>query len=258
MNRWMAMVAVAAVAASATAAPYVVLKNGQRKDGVTIRAKADGSVFIIDSNGVRFDYTRDQYVQAVTDKPAGLDAAVAAVQAKKYDEAAPALQKIMTDMRFLEWDRTAGIELVKALQGKKDFEGAIRTYDVLMKDYPKLETDPEAGWSYRELVFGAKQFARLEPMLVKLLAGENRTDAARALVMRGDIRASENKPEMAVRDYLRAVLFYERESTVIPAALVRTAQALERMRDPRAKEFYRRVVEEYADAPEAAQAKGKL
>lgn len=258
MNRWMAVVAVAAVAASATAAPHVVLKNGQRKDGVSIRAKADGSVFIIDANGVRFDYTRDQYAQAVTDKPAGLDAAIAAVQAKKYDEAIPALQKVMTEMRFLEWDRTAGMGLVTALEGKKDFEGALRVYDVLMKDYPKLEADPEVGWSYREAVFGAKQFARLEPMLVKLLAGENRTDAARALVMRGDIRASENKPEMAVRDYLRAVLFYERETTVMPAALVRTAQTLGKMRDPRAKEFYRRVVEEYADAPETVQAKGKL
>ena len=257
MNRWILMV-VAAATVSATAAPYVVLKNSQRKEGAAIRAKPDGSIQLIDQQGQQFTFLREQYIQAVADKPATYDAAVAAVQSKKYDEAIPALQKIMADLRFLEWDKAAGLALAKAYQGKGDFENMIRTYDGLMKDYPALETDVEIGWAYREAILGAKQYARLEPMLTKLVSSENRTDAARAQVMRGDINAAQGKPEVAIRDYLRTILFFEREATVMPLALLRAAQGLERLRDPRAKEFYRRLAEEYAEAPEAALAKGKF
>lgn len=257
MNRWIAA-AVAAATVSATAAPYVVLKDGQRRPGASIRAKADGSIVLIDDKGQQFTLTRDQYMQAVADKPAAYDPAVAAVQAKQYDAAIAPLQKIMSDLRFLEWDKAAGLALAKAYQGKGDFESMIKTYDTLMKDYPALETDAEIGWAYREAILGAKQYARLEPMLTKLIAGESRSDAARAQVMRGDINAAQGKPEVAIRDYLRTVLFFERETAVMPLALLRTAQGLERLRDPRAKEFYRRLAEEYAEAPEAAAAKGKF
>jgi len=258
MKRWMAMAMVAVVAGSAAAAPFVTLKNGQRKEGVAIRAKADGSSQLIDSQGQQVTFLRDQYIQAVADKPAAYDQAVAMVQAKKYDEAIPLLQKIMGDLRFLEWDKAAGMALAKAYEGKKDFGNMLKTYDGLMKDYPALETDAEIGWAYREALLGNQQYSRLDPMLGKLISGENRTDAARAQLMRGDINASQGKPEMAIRDYLRTVLFFERESTVMPAALLKTALALEKLRDPRAKEFYRRLAEEYGDAPEAAQAKGKF
>lgn len=258
MNRWMVMAVAAAVATSASDAAYVILKNNTRKEAAAIRASADGKVILIGADGSRLELERGAYTQAVADKPATYDAAVAAVQSKKYDEAIPALQKIMTDLRFLEWDKAAGLALAKAYQGKGDFENMIRTYDGLMKDYPALETDADIGWAYREAILGAKQYARLEPMLTKLVGGESRADAARAQVMRGDINAAQGKPEVAIRDYLRTILFFERESAVMPLALLRAAQGLEKLRDPRAKDFYRRLAEEYGEAPEAAAAKGKF
>jgi hypothetical protein len=41
-------------------------------------------------------------------------------------------------------------------------------------------------------------------------------------------------------------------------ALLKAAQALEGLRDARAKDFYRRLVEDFGDSPEAAAAKGKI
>lgn len=260
MKRWMIVAVAAAVMTSACEAAHVVLKNGEPKKAIAIRAKADGSIVVTlaEPSGMQMTLTRDQYTQAVADKPAAYDAAIAAVQAKKFDEAIPVLQKIMTELRFLEWDKAAGLALAKAYQGKNDFDSTIKTYDALIKDYPALETDPEIGWAYRDAMIGAKQFARIEPMLAKLIAGESRADAARAQVLRGDIYAGQGKPEAAIRDYLRTILFFERESAVMPLALLRAAQGLEKLRDPRAKEFYRRLAEEYGDSPEAAQAKGKF
>lgn len=260
MKRWMWIPVLAVAAATAGAAPYVVLKNGDRKVGLTIRAKPNGEVTLSLTGGQMMILSKEQYVQAVADKPATFDAAVAAVQQKKFDEAVPALEKIMAETRYLEWDKAAGLQLAKAYEGKGDFANAIKTYETLLKDYPALETDPEAGvgWGMRNALLGAKQYSKLEPMLNKLISGENRTEAARATMMRGDVRADENKPEAAIRDYLRTVLFYAGEATVMPQALMKAGAALEKLRDPRAKEMFKRLVEEYPQSPEAAAARSKV
>ncbi|MCX7817961.1 MAG: tetratricopeptide repeat protein [Kiritimatiellae bacterium] len=257
-RRWWWAAAVAAVlAGGAPGAPYVVLRTGQRLEGATIRARSDGTVVLIRPDGQQLTLTRDQYTEAGTDKPAEFDRAAAAVQAGRYDEAIPILQKIMTDLRFLRWDREAGLLLVRAYRAKNDGAAMLKVYDTLIKDYPALANDPEVGWAYREALIAARQFAEVEKQLPALIKSENRLDAGRALLMRGDIRQAQGNIELAIRDYLRVVLFFERETALMPAALLRTAQALEKNRDGRAKEFYRRLLQEYPESPEAAAAKGK-
>ena len=260
MKRTMWILVLVAAAAAAQAAPYVVLKNQTKMVGAAIRASPNGDIKLTRTDGQQITLTKDQYLQAVTDKPATFDAAVAAVQQKSFDQAIPALEKIMLECRFLEWDKPAGLQLAKAYEGKNDYASAIKVYETLLKDYPALETDPEAGvgWAMRNALLGSKQYSKLEPMLNTLIAGENRTEAARATLLRGDIRAEENKPEAAIRDYLRTVLFYEREAAVMPQALLKTGLALEKLRDPRAKDMFKRLVEEYPQSPEAATAKSKL
>lgn len=251
------LMAMGAAVLNAQAAPYVILKNGQQKVGVQIRARADGTVTLIMSDGVSLQLTKDQYTRAVADKPEKIDAAVAAVAAKKYDEAIPVLKQVMTDLRFLEWDQVAGIQLARAYEAKGQGADAVSVYETLIRDYPALETNPEFGWAYRNGLLAAKQFARLEPMLKKLIGEGPRTDAARALLMRGDIRAEENKMELAIRDYLRMIYFYERERDIMPAGLSRAANALSKLRDPRAKEKYQQLAQDYPQSPEAAAARGK-
>lgn len=257
MRRWWTVLGAAALAFDAIAAPYVVLKNGQRIEGAAIRARPDGTIILTRADGQQFQLTRDQYTEAGADKPADFDRAAAAVQAGRHDEAIPILQKIMSDLRFLRWDREAGLLLVRAHRAKNDGAAMLKVYDTLMKDYPALANDPEVGWAYREALIAARQFSEVEKQLPALIKSENRVDAGRALLMRGDIRQAQGNLELAIRDYLRVVLFFERETVLMPAALLRVAQALEKNRDGRAKEFYRRLLQEYPESPEAAAAKGK-
>lgn len=258
MKRWMAIGMAAALTATVSEGAYVVLKGGQRREVASIRARPDGGIVLIGADGSRMELSRDQYVQAVADKPAKFDQAVAMVNGGKFDAAIPILTEIVRENRFLDWDRAAGVELARAHAAKGNTTEALEVYEGLMRDYPGLDADGGFMWNYRDALLGAKQFSRLETDLAKIVAGDNRADAARAHLMRGDVRAAENKTEHAIREYLRAVLFYERETEVLPKALLKTAQALEGLRDARAKDFYRRLVEDFGDSPEAAAAKGKI
>ena len=56
-------------------------------------------------------------------------------------------------------------------------------------------------------------------------------------------------------DYLRVVLLYESEKDVQPEALFKTAEALKALRDPRAPEYSKKLVEQYPDSPYAQKAK---
>lgn len=251
-------VALAAGTAAASAAPYVVLNDNSRREGLRISARADGTVVLSTASG-QFEYPRGQYKLAVADKPAEFDGAIAAAaRPAQADAAIPALKKIMTAMRNLEWDKPAAQALARIYTAKKDFAQTAATYESLFAAYPALETDPEYGWPYRRALLDAGQAKKLESKLEEMASKGAPADAARALLMRGDIRISEEKMEYAIRDYLRVVLFYQREQAVMPEALSKAAGALEKLRDPRAKALYQQLVRDYPSSPEAAAAKGKI
>ena len=239
------------------AAPYVILANGQRMDGVAIRVRPDGTVVLTRADGQQINLAKGQYKQAVADKPADLDKAAAAVQAGRFDEAIPILQKIMEEYRLLSWDFEAAKLLIRAYTGKQDGAGALKVWDTIMAVYPGLKSDPEACWQYREALLAAGRYTDLLNELKPRVRSDNRREAARALLMRGQVHEVQGNLELAIRDYLRVVLFYERETEILPRALLRVAQALEKNRDSRAKDFFRRLVQEFPDSPEAAAAKGK-
>ncbi|HRT06489.1 MAG TPA: hypothetical protein P5204_12400, partial [Kiritimatiellia bacterium] len=84
--------------------------------------------------------------------------------------------------------------------------------------------------------------------------------AARAQTMRGDIELEQNHVELAALDYLRtAILFTDvKDAAILGEATFKAAAALEQLRDPRAKDMYKKVVTEYGSSPYAAQARGKI
>lgn len=259
MKRTIGFLVAMVVAGQAWAAPYVILKQGkQRYEGVSLRAKFDRSIVLKRADGTEMTFTADQVEMAVADKPATYDATVAAVQGGKYDAAIPALKQIITDYRCLTWDLYATAALSSAYIAKKDPDSAVRAYEDIFKLYPQAETTGDSMWRYTDALVAAKQFAKVEPKLDKAIKEGAKPEAARALVTRGDIRRGENKLELAVRDYLRTVWFFERERDVMPRALLRAGQVLEQLRDPRAKQMYSRLVQEYPDSPEAQEAKGKI
>jgi tetratricopeptide (TPR) repeat protein len=238
-------------------AAYVIMTGGQRVDGTDIRAKSDGEIILTTPQGQRSFYP-GQYTKAAADKPPEIDKAAQLVAAKQYDEAIKLLEDVVLRYRFLDWDVQARAMLPQVYAKKGDMTGAIAAFDKLFVLSPKSKEEPALQWSYRETLLAAKQYDKLTGQLDQVVAAGSRTDAARAQVMRGDIKADQNQLEGAALDYLRTVVLFKTERTIQPEALSKAAQTLEKLRDPRAKDMYRMLVEEYPGTPEAEAAKAKL
>lgn len=247
-----------AVAAGAQTPPYVVLQGNRVFEGVAIRARADGSVILTTAAGQQMEFPRDQIVRAVAAKPAEFDRAVRAVEAGQHDAAIPVLQRIVREHRFLGWDEQAIVPLARALLAAGNAAGAAQAFEAVLRDRPRLEESPEARWVYLGVLAEAGRTAVLEPKLTQLIREGPPADAARAQMLRGDLRAASDQFETALLDYLRTIFFYSGQRSILPEAYLRAAQTLEKMRDGRAQEWYKRLVDEFPASPEAAEARARM
>lgn len=251
--------AAALAAGAAGAAPYVVLPNGQQVQGSAIRALANGDINLTMDMGMR-TFPKGSYLKAVADKPAEYDQATAAIKAQKYDAAVPLLEAIVAKYRYLGWDVEASKLLAQALLGKGDAEGAVKAYEQLFLVAPAEKQNAETAWGMRRAMLKAKQYPALIRQLDAVAAAGVRAEAARAQTMRGDIQLDQNNVELAAMDYLRtAILFADvNDAAILGEATYKAAAALEQLRDPRAKDLYKKVVSDYGASPYAAQARGKI
>ncbi len=246
-----------ACAASSAPAAYVITLQGQRVDGTEIRAKSDGEIILTTPQGTR-SFFQGQYMKAVADKPAEIDKAAQLIEAKQFDEAAKLLEDVILKYRYLDWDVQARTMLPQVYVRKGDMAGAVAAYDKLFAAAPKTKEDAEVLWSYRQALLDAKQFDKLEQQLNDVIANGSRPDAARAQIMRGDIRVAQNQLESAMLDYMRTVVLFEKEKDAQPEALYKAAETLKALRDPRSAEMAKKLVEQYPSSPYAAKAKQGL
>ncbi|HMP77589.1 MAG TPA: tetratricopeptide repeat protein [Kiritimatiellia bacterium] len=237
--------------------PFVILPNGNRVDGTAIRSRADGTVILTTGQG-EITYARGQYQRAEAVRPPDFDRARQLAQQGKPDDAIRLLEQVATNFRFLHWDTQSRISIAQILASKGDHTAAVTAYERLFQASPELRRESAVLWGYLTAMVEAKQFDKLSPMLEELIARGSRTDVARAQVLRGDLKMAQGQVEGAVMDYLRSVLLYESERTVLPEALVKAAEGLERLRDPRSREMYRRVAQEFPGTSFAQRAQGKF
>ncbi len=255
---WIALLGAALTwAPQVEAAPYVVLPNGQQVLGTQIRAAPDGTIILTTAQGT-MRYARGQYAKAVADKPAEFDQARQKAAAKDYAGAEAMLKKIIADYQSLEWDNSARAVLARDVyMAKGDGLNAVTQYEELMKSSPDAKNNAEVVWAYRDALLAAKQFDKLGASLDDTIKNGPRADAARAQIMRGDLKLAQNQVEPALLDYLRTVVLFEREKDSQPEALFKAAGLLEKLRDPRAKTLYDKLRNDYAGSPYAAKAAGK-
>lgn len=245
------------VSSLAVSAAYVELANGARVDGSDIRARSDGTIILTTPQG-QVTYQRGQYTKAVADKPADFDRARQLAGQKNYDEAIKLLQGIIQTYRFLDWDNSARVLLAQVQGAKGDAAGAVAAFDDLFRSAPESRKDPNILWAYLGALLDAKLYDKLTPQLDELVAKGARADAAKAQILRGDIKMAQGQIEAAVMDYLRSATLFETERASQPEALFKAAEGLEKLRDPRAKELYRKVAQEHAGTPFAQRAQGKF
>lgn len=256
--KWISLLGVLCALAMVSAeGAYVVTTQGQRIEGTDIRARPNGEIILTTPQGTRTFYP-GQYVKAVADRPPEMDQAQKLIEARQFNEAVKLLENVALKYRFLEWDDIARLEIAKTHVRKGDFVAAVNAFEKMFAASPKTREDAETQWAYRKALLGAQQFDKLEQQLQAVIASGSRSDAARAQIMRGDIRMAQNQIELAAMDYLRTVILFATEKAVQPEALVKAADALEKLRDPRAKEMYRRLVTDYPGSPQAKAAQTKL
>ncbi len=259
-SKWIpAALIISLFAASAWAAPYVVLKDGRRMEGTAIRALPNGDINLTTQMGIQ-TIPAAQVAQAVADKPAEFAQAEAAVKAKRYDEAVKLLNTVITRYRHLNWE-VEGVRLLAQAQYEGgDSAAAVQSYDKLFQLDPNEKTVGTTVWNQRRAMLSAGQYQALIRQLDAVAASGSRADAARAQTMRGDILLAQNNLDGAVLDYLRtAVMFTDvRDADVMGEATFKAAQTLEQLRHPHAKEMYRKVVSDYGQSSYAAQARQKL
>lgn len=242
---------------AATQAAFVVNVQGKKIEGTDIRAKSTGEIILTTTRGTR-TFLKNQYVHAEADKPAEYDQARKLIDAGQYEKAIDLLEDIIRRYRFLAWDNRARALLPMAYAGQDQFDKAVSAYEDLFENAPKSRENDELIWGYREALLRAQQYAKLEKQLDEIIAAGSREDAARAQIMRGDIRLDQDQLEPAVLDYLRTVVLFENVEAYQPEANFKAAEVLEQLHDRRAEDLYRVVVEQYPSSPYAAQARGKL
>ncbi len=242
----------------AFAAPYVILKkSNKRYVGTGIKKMRNGDIVLTkDSNKMTF--TKDQVKLAVADKPQAFDVAVRAVNAGKYDSAIGTMEKIVKNYSGLSWDIKIMPYLAKAYKEQGHPRKAIGTYEDMYARSPDMKNNDKISAAYCALLLQTKEMGKLKKKLDEMIKTGGRESAARAQVMRGDIKMSEKSYKDAAKDYLRTVYFFKKVDAVLPEATYKVAVSLEKLRDKRAKIWYKTVVEQFPGSVYAAKARKKL
>lgn len=238
-------------------AAVVILPNGNRIEGSDIRAQRNGDVILTTPAGQR-TFARGTYTKAMADKPAAFDQARALAGQGKQDDAIKLLEKIADDYRYLEWDNNALMAIAQIQSSRGNHKEAVDVYDRVFRQNPELRDDSAMQWAYREALLKAGMYDKLLPSLDQAASRGSRGDAARAQVMRGDMKLAMGQVEAAAMDYLRSAILFESEAAVQPEALFKAGEALDRLRDPRAKEMYRKLVEKHPESTFAKDARSRM
>jgi outer membrane protein assembly factor BamD (BamD/ComL family) len=238
-------------------AAYVLLTDGRRVDGTEIRARANGDVVLKTERG-DLTFTKGQYREAWADRPAVMDSARQALERGQYDAVIEEIANVPSEFRFLSWDVEALRMIGMAELGKGDAAAALASFEELFERAPHRQRDSEIKWSYYQAMLGAGELGDLERELDGLIRDGSRDDAARAQVMRGDLKRQRNLDEAALLDYLRTVVLFKKERAVQAEAHFKAAEVLDARRDNRARGLYETVVQEYPESPYAARARQKL
>lgn len=237
------------------AQPYVRVEvNGtiNQVDVEKIQVRSDGSL-VVTINGQPRDIAKDQYLQAVGVKPAAIDQAQTLIEQGKGEEATALLDKVVRDLRYQSWDAYAGEKLAKlqlnagdALQAKRTLSKLEAVYgNNLLKFFPFLE---KVQWDVK--VVSNDSVGLKETLTEVILSEDSAADRkARALIVRGDLKASRKDFKAAALDYLRANYFFGENPDIQAEALYKTASMFAKIGDTgRLRKYSTLLKEKYPDS----------
>jgi tetratricopeptide (TPR) repeat protein len=242
---------------SVRAAPFVINSAGQQVNGTAIQSAADGTVLLTTLNGQTLTFRAGTYRQAFADKPAEMFQVEAMAKNRDLAGAAAILRRVKEQYAFLGWDLRAAQMLARVELAQKHFEAAAAEYEALFAAQPQLKTIPAERANYMQALLGAGRIKETAVLIDEDIASGSRDAAARAQVVRGDMKAANGQYEEALLDYFRTALLFEDQKDVLPEATYKTAVALKKLNDPRAAQYFKKVMDEFPDSEFAELAKGE-
>ena len=232
-------------------AGHLVLSSGKRIEGSGVRVNASGAYVIKTRAGDRA-YPAHQVKEAVADKPGDYEKVMRLVNAKKYRQAIPMLEAIARQYRKVGWDDQANKVLGQIYLEQNN--GA-KAYDAFQKISTRFLARPDVKLLYWKVLSASENISILEKELdIAIRDSRDRSLAARAQIMRGDLKMKRSQIEEAVLDYLRTVILFESEKKLQPEALFKAASALAKLRDCKAVILFDTLKKKYPNSPYALQA----
>ena len=221
--------------------------------------ESDQTYRVTTPDGLMLPIPKAQVERLEIAKPPTLGQAEAMVAAKQYAAAIPILEDIVAKYKMKVWDNEARKMLAQSFMTLNDPKKAASTLEGYMSSMAKSEIPAELIILYwKALMASGGRGATLKKELDDVVATGTRPMAAAAMVMRANMNREAGQKETAVLDYLRVVILFENVKGVQPEALFKAAEMLEEMRDPRADDLKKKLVQEYKDSEYAAKLSGKI
>ena len=258
INPFISVLSAVTITTSAMSAPFVINSAGAKIEGTAIESSPDGTVSLTVKSGQVLTFRAGAYRQAHADKPPEFIRAEAFIKKGDFSPAAELLQKIKTNYKSLGWDQHAIRMLARVELARKDFPAAVREFEILFAQQPELKNAPADRTGYMQALLGAGRIQETAALADEDIASGSRAAAARAQIIRGDIKSAGGQVEEALLDYLRTAILFRDQLAALPEAFYKTAGALKKLHDPRAGEYFQKVIEEFPDSEFATLAKGEL
>ena len=229
------------------------LRDGRVLEGSDLRVNARGD-YVITVGSSQRTYPAAQVAEAVADRPAAYDQAAQLAQAGRYDEALTLLGDTAARYARLGWDDQANYlaARIQARQGR--FEEAETTFRKLSA---RFREQPDVKLAAAQVQVETGAYAEAEKALDELIRSATRDLAARAQLLRGDLKRKRRQLQPAAEDYLRTVLLFENVRDLQPEALFKAADTLGELRDDRARELREELLRNYPDSDYAARARAE-
>jgi len=255
---WACLVGMVLAAGPARAVNVVRMTNDKefQPKSITYREGAQEYLLVL-PDGTQIPIPKAQVASLEIDKPAEFDKAAQMIAAKQFDAAIPVLEDIIAKYKMLVWDNRAR-ELLAQAQLTKDPKKAVATLEEIFATLPKAQASSEVHLLYWIALLAAGREATLKKDLDEVVATGPREMAAIAQVMRGNVNRAAGQKEAALLDYLRTVVLFDQVKSVQPEALFRAAEMLDELRDPRAEDVRKKLVQEYKDSEYASKLSGKM
>lgn len=240
-------------------ASTITLNNGKTIQAKAIQWREGAQEYRVEEGATQtiIPVAKNQVAALEVDKPAEYDKAVQ-LASSSPDQAIAILKEMVSNYRMCIWDNKARGLMAQIYAKQKDSKRAVSTLEELFKNAQPWEDYADLRRFYWDMLLQAQMTSTLKKEMEEAIATGSDAVVAQAQVMRGNINRDAGMKEEALLDYLRTILLFGKITQVQPEALYKAAEILEEMRDPRASDLKKTLVQKYPGSEYAKKVGGGM